>query len=475
MTPPRLLIAMICLTLMSSAAVADVINVPADYPTIQEAIDASSDGDEIVVAPGTYTSTHPAHVVDLKGKAIDLRSSGGPNVTFIDGQSSKRGIACFREETNQTSITGFTVKNGFGANYDYTQGEVPVSCCSGGGMVCFQSSPVVSNCVFAHNNSESGGGIFCAINSSPIFSECVITNNNATVNGGGIKTIRSSPEFNDCVINENFVTPYQYGGGSAFYCEDESTLLLYNCVLSNNVTGGYATVNCVQSDLMATNCILDSNYSGQSASAIRLWNSANTELTGCVINNQQRPENGGTLPAVGLVCSGSTFALIDRCIFSNNLNGGLSSQISSEPTLSNTIFCNSGPHPIEGNWIDAGGNEILDNCGNLDGACCVEEACYEVEQLFCDATDGTWLGYNVTCEAETCAPQPQFGACCVNGEALPLFDYDCDLISGWFAGEGTSPVDVTCPDSCLGDANFDGTVDVNDILDVVAQFGVTCP
>ena len=81
----------------------------------------------------------------------------------------------------------------------------------------------------------------------------------------------------------------------------------------------------------------------------------------------------------------------------------------------------------------------------------------------------------MTCEAETCAPQPQFGACCVNGGAVSLFDYDCDLISGWFAGEGTTPDDVTCPTACLGDANADGTVDVNDILDVVAQFGVTCP
>ena len=45
----------------------------------------SSDGDEIVVAPGTWTGSGDA-VVDLLGKSITLRSSDGPDATVIDGQ-----------------------------------------------------------------------------------------------------------------------------------------------------------------------------------------------------------------------------------------------------------------------------------------------------------------------------------------------------------------------------------------------------
>ena len=45
-----------------------------DFTSIQAAVDAASDGDEVVVSPGTYTSSQPGHVVDMKGKAITLLS-----------------------------------------------------------------------------------------------------------------------------------------------------------------------------------------------------------------------------------------------------------------------------------------------------------------------------------------------------------------------------------------------------------------
>ncbi|NLH17549.1 MAG: hypothetical protein GX455_13320, partial [Phycisphaerae bacterium] len=48
--------------------------------SIQAAIDAAADGDQIEVAPGTYTGT-----MDFKGKAVRLYSTGGPEVTTIDG------------------------------------------------------------------------------------------------------------------------------------------------------------------------------------------------------------------------------------------------------------------------------------------------------------------------------------------------------------------------------------------------------
>ena len=63
---------------------ADTLTVPGEYPTIQAAIDASSDGDEIAVSPGVYGSADD-NVVDMKGRAVRLYATDGPDVTFIDG------------------------------------------------------------------------------------------------------------------------------------------------------------------------------------------------------------------------------------------------------------------------------------------------------------------------------------------------------------------------------------------------------
>ena len=61
-------------------ALPDVRLVPDEYATIQAAITASGNGDEVLVAPGRYVES-----LDFQGKAIRVRSSAGPASTTIDG------------------------------------------------------------------------------------------------------------------------------------------------------------------------------------------------------------------------------------------------------------------------------------------------------------------------------------------------------------------------------------------------------
>ena len=59
---------------------AAVIVVPDDQPTIQAGIDAASDGDTVLIAPGFY-----AENLLIDGKSVALQGMGAAEATVIDG------------------------------------------------------------------------------------------------------------------------------------------------------------------------------------------------------------------------------------------------------------------------------------------------------------------------------------------------------------------------------------------------------
>src|SRR5262245_657900 len=74
--------------------------------SIQETIDAASDGATICVRPGTYGK------VDFNGKRITLISSGGPAVTILDGGGNGHVVTFNHNEAADSAIVGFTIQNG---------------------------------------------------------------------------------------------------------------------------------------------------------------------------------------------------------------------------------------------------------------------------------------------------------------------------------------------------------------------------
>jgi len=91
------------------AAVGVTIYVPADFNSIQAAIDAAANyGDEIEVAPGTYNEA-----INFNDKEVRLYSSGGPDVTTIDANGiggAYHVVQCVNDKA--PVLEGFTITGG---------------------------------------------------------------------------------------------------------------------------------------------------------------------------------------------------------------------------------------------------------------------------------------------------------------------------------------------------------------------------
>ena len=126
---------------------------------------------------------------------------------------------------------------------------------------------------------------------------------------------------------------------------------------------------------------------------------------------------------------------------------------------------------------DGGQNEISEVCIAL-GTCCTNNDIYCVSltlEADCTAYGGTWLGEGTSCD--DCPPpvEPEvLGACCVNGTCVRTTFDDCFAGGGSYAGDDIDCDEAQCPETCQGDVNDDGNVDVVDLLTVIANWN-DCP
>jgi hypothetical protein len=145
-------------TLIAVNALAKTINVPADQPTIQAAINVAVNRDVIVVAPGTY-----AENINFLGKAIHVKSAQGPKVTIIDGAKAGSVVTFANGETSKSVLSGFTLQNG-------------ANSLEGGG-IAVSSNPTISGNIIKNNTGCNGGGGIGIAFASPVVRGNTITNN----------------------------------------------------------------------------------------------------------------------------------------------------------------------------------------------------------------------------------------------------------------------------------------------------------
>ena len=159
------ILSILLLLVMPISGLAAEIQVPSQFATIQAAIDASQDGDTIVVQPGTYTEN-----IDYKGKAITLTSTNPLDLTIvastiIDGNMNGSVVIFDSEETPNSVLTGFTIRNGSGTLL--ADGKR-----YGGGIyIGLQSIPTIRRNKIINNTADIGGAIYIHGNSLPAITD----------------------------------------------------------------------------------------------------------------------------------------------------------------------------------------------------------------------------------------------------------------------------------------------------------------
>ncbi|MCP4633676.1 MAG: hypothetical protein GY855_12175, partial [candidate division Zixibacteria bacterium] len=199
-----------------STSNARIINVPDDYLTIQEGINASSNGDTVLVQPDTYYENinFDEYEIVLGSLFLTTGDEGYISSTIIDGNDLDRVVT----QSGPSMLKGFTIQNGLS--------DV------GSGIRCYNGAKIYNN-IIKHNFAdgedftEKGAGIFCSGYAEII--DNIITNNVSNYHAGGIYCLGGSTLIEGNTISNNR-GPYACGG---IYCRGSDATIRNNLILNN--------------------------------------------------------------------------------------------------------------------------------------------------------------------------------------------------------------------------------------------------
>ena len=235
-------------------------------PTLEEAIDVASGGDEIWIQTGTY---HPSSSLAGSGRnraykldGLNIKIFGGfpatgdpiradrnallfPTVldgTFTEGgtDTSVFHVVSVENVTDDTLWGGLVIRGGFA---EFTNESLDLLSMNGGGVICRppgaeeSCSPVFQLCRIIENQaSEIGGGVFVRLTGFgggtgvSRFRDCEIAFNESGSYGGGLDSASAAPELTNCVIHGNHTA----GSGGGVSVARGGSLVMWNCTIEGN-------------------------------------------------------------------------------------------------------------------------------------------------------------------------------------------------------------------------------------------------
>jgi len=238
----------ICLLLISSFAMAEILRVPDDYETVQAAINNADSGDTILIAKGVYSEFN----LQVRNKENIIILGEGIDQTIFDAEIAEGNPSSFLVVTDSKSIVidGITIKNTrsnairfYGNCKNVAVRRCKIIYCKGGILVM-------------------GRGRITGIIANNYISRKELIRSSSNNNAIDIETVSS--QF---LVEKNIITGYHSsrgypddGNGIWFYSADEDSPttiknnLIYNC--DNGIIAREGSVNLTIENNTITDCSL---------------------------------------------------------------------------------------------------------------------------------------------------------------------------------------------------------------------------
>jgi hypothetical protein len=289
-----LLVAILLTALAAGAASATTFIIKPDgsgtYPTIQEAVLAATDGDEIILTDGVFAGDGNRDI-NVPMRSITIGSQSGDYMACqIDCQGSARDqhrgfhLDAYVGSGN-AEIQGIGIING----YDMA---------GGGGIWVEGASPRIVNCAVAFctvdNLSGVGGGLRVTDGGAPFVGTCLFAKNSAG-KGGGVAFDQASGQMMSCEISDNLALDE---GGGVYIDASLVTVVSYCDIVSNEAqTGGGVSMSGAPVQLQT--CNISRNYADPGTGGGVLLKGGHVNLC-TLIENSATDGGGGVHGDVGL-------------------------------------------------------------------------------------------------------------------------------------------------------------------------------
>ncbi len=494
------------------------------FDQINEAIDAAENGDTIVVRPGTYFDTEQ---LNTDGKAITITSSGGRDVTFLDGFATS-GSMIFMDsnEGRDTVIERLTIQGGFDTNGGALEIAGNVSATFrdirfrnntasvdggvmfiNGGTGTVNEEPLFVDCLFEDNTSQStdaagwDGGVGFIINSAPTFLRCTFRNNSGAQGGALAFGTCHRVDIIDCLFEDNGAL---FDGGAVKFTSCPDVNIVGSTFRRNDGNGGGAI------DLFGSNTLVDRcRFFGNSVrTASSRGGAILTDEDTLTVTNSVFVGNTSMDDGAAVSLRDNTVAFFENCTITANVAadgiGGILPDSSSRSTVLNSIVTGNIDLRPTGtpDWGGTGTTaaytasySIVDTAGLPGGTFGANLFTATAADLFVrvpDAgMDGVWgtedddygdLGLLPNAIAIDAGSSTDYTGPLADLEANDRAQDDPDVPDigltfqepvidmGAFERPGVQPID---PNACVADFNADGQVDGADFGTFGTEFGRT--